>query len=245
MAIAFGRSLDTSVSAGMQTSTSAFFCKRTGIYDLMEQSYCEPLSFTLQIVSKDYSDFDTARERDIKKWLCKRGMYSWFHLEAPGYESIWWKVNISNPRLLCAGRVVGMEFDCVLDAPWGYSPMIEKTFAITTDNKSISLYVHTDEDNYIYPWMQITMKDYGDLSIVNSSELKHRDFSLANTVTGERITVDNAIPDIFSSQNEHEIYSDFNKHWLRLVDGENKLTFSKSCNVTLKYREIRKAGIFT
>lgn len=203
------------------------------------------MKFTLQIVNKDFTDFDTIKEREIKKWLCKRGGYSWFNIETDDYEGIYWNINISNPKVLYVGRVVGMEFECTANAPFGYSPLITRKFEITDTNKSATIYVNTDEDDYIYPYVEISMVGYGDLKITNNTEIEHRDFLLGNVVSNEVITIDNSLPIIISSQNGHNAYSDFNKHWIRLVNGKNVLTFNLNCTVKIQYREIRKVGVFS
>lgn len=244
MAVTFGNSSNDSYSAGMQTELTTYLNKRNGTFDITEQNYSEPISFTLQIVNKDFADFNVIREREIKNWLCKRGVYSWFNVDVPGYEQIFWKMNIFNPKLKYLGQVIGMEFECTLDSPWGYSPLIKKTFQITNSNKNIALYINSDEDEYIYPLMTIKMNSYGTLEIKNSTEVEHRIFSLVNTVVGETIMLDNNTPDILSSQNGRNIYNDFNKHWIRLVNGQNILTSNLNCDITFEYREIRKAGLF-
>lgn len=245
IAVFFDRKPDTKYPAGTSTDLFTFFNKRAGTFDIVEQNYSEPMRFTLQIINKDGSDFDTIKERDIKKWLCKRGVYSWLQINLPGYETIFWNVNIANPQVLYVGKVVGMEFECTLNAPFGYSPLVKKEFKITNNQKSFSLYLDTDEDNYIYPYMELNMSGFGNLKITNSSEMEHREFSLENVVAGEKIILDNGLPDIYSSQNGHNIYGDFNKHWIRLAPGNNTLTFNLNCSVLLQYREIRKVGVFS
>ncbi|KSV59290.1 phage tail domain-containing protein [Acetivibrio ethanolgignens] len=208
VAVFFDRKPDTSYSAGLKTDLSTFANKATGTFDIVEQNYSEPMKFTLQIVNKDFTDFDTIKEREIKKWLCKRGKYCWFSIETEGYENIQWQINISNPKVLYVGRVVGMEFECTANAPFGYSPLITRKFEITDNNKSASIHVNTDEDDYIYPHIEISMIGYGNLSIINSTEIEHRDFLLNNVTSNEVITIDNSLPIIGSSQNGHNIYSD-------------------------------------
>ena len=138
-----------------------------------------------------------------------------------------------------------MEFECTADAPFGYSSLITKKFEITDTNKSVNIYVNTDEDDYIYPYVEISMAGYGDLKITNNTEIEHKNFSLNNVVSNEVITINNSLPIIRSSQNGHNVYSDFNKHWIRLVDGKNVLTFNLNCTVKIQYREIRKVGVFS
>ena len=91
-----------------------------------------------------------------------------------------------------------------------FSPLIKKTFDITDSNKTINIYVETDEDDYIYPDMKIIMKQGGTLNIKNSTEIAHRDFSIENLSSGEIITIDGSLPDIASSSETHSGYSVMN-----------------------------------
>lgn len=231
--------------AGMQTKATTQYAKRSNSFNIIQQSYDEPISFTVQLVNKDFSHMDKPRERDLKRWLCKRGEYHWMQLYEDGFEDLYMMANFSNPKFIYYSGVCGMEFEVMTNAPYMFSPPIKKKVEVTNAAKSINVYVDTDEDDYVYPSIKMVMKEAGTQSITNSSEVEHRKFELEHLVVNEVITIDSSLPDIVSSQNGHNIYKSFNKNWIRFVDGKNTLAFTKNCTFEMEYREIRKVGVFS
>jgi hypothetical protein len=238
-----GTSGETTASAGCETESSLENAKRNNKFYIIDQSYSVPMSFTFQLINTDGSRITTEKERTLKRWLCHRGVFKWFQIDNEGYENIWYKVNISNPKLIDISGVVGMEFTATTDSSFGYSPILTKKFAITTDNKTVGFFITNDEDDYIYPIVTITMNETGNLQMTNSTEVENRNLTINNVTDGEVITIDSGLPDI-SSSISHDVYQDFNKHWLRFVDGKNSLTFNLNCTGTIQYREPRKVGLY-
>lgn len=234
---------EQTVSAGDETDLSLERSGRGNKFYVVDQSYSNPMSFPFQIINSDGSSITPEKESTLKKILCKRGVYKWFQLADDRYANVRYKVNISNPKLIDIGDVKGMEFTLTTDSPFGYSPILTKKHNVTDINKTIGFYVNTDEDDYIYPTVTITMTQAGNLEIVNDTEVPNRKFVLNNVVVGEVITINNELPDI-SSSISHDVYQDFNKHWLRFKDGKNTLTFNLNCTVTIQYREARKVGVY-
>lgn len=231
------------VSAGCETDLAIEKAKRNNKFYIVDQSYSAPMSFTFQIVNIDGSSISPEKESALIKWLCKRGVYKWFQLDDERYADICYMVNISNPKLIDIGDVKGMEFTVTTNSAFGYSPIKKKQYNITSLNPTLGLYINTDEDDYIYPTVTITMNQAGNLQITNSTEIPNRVFTLNNVTVGEIITIDNELPDI-SSSTSHDVYGDFNKYWLRFIEGKNSLTFNLDCDVTIQYREIRKVGLY-
>lgn len=79
---------------------------------------------------------------------------------------------------------------------------------------------------------------------MNNREVDHYDFRFDNLSNGEIITIDNENCIITSSLSSHtHLLSDFNKHWFRLLEGENEFVINGNCKIDLEYREIRKVGV--
>jgi len=244
LCVKFGSSTgEQIVSAGSETDLSVEKAKRNNKFYIVNQSYSNPMSLTFQIVNTDGSSITPEKESTLEKWLCKRGVYKWFQLEDDRYANVCYEANISNPKLIDVGDVKGMEFTLTTNSAFGYSPILTKKYTITDLNKSIGFYINTDENDYIYPTVIITMVQAGILEITNSTEVANRKFTLNNVKVGEIISIDNELPDI-SSSTSHDVYKDFNKHWLRFIDGKNSLIFNLNCTVIIQYREIRKVGVY-
>lgn len=99
------------------------------------------------------------------------------------------------------------------------------------------------EEGHIYPYVEITINEDGDLNVYNAIE--DRSTYIANCIAGEVITMD--YPVIQSSVSSHNIQNDFNWNFFRIAntyeDGRNDLTISLSCEIKLKYSPIVKVGL--
>jgi hypothetical protein len=231
------------VSGGSETELNIGKTPRSNNFYIISQEYSKPLSFNFQIINTDGSNIDESKERTLKKWLCKRGKYVDFQIDNDRFNNIMFQVNISNPQLIKVGEVVGMEFSVNFKYPFGHYVVNTKPYNITTVNQQIKLYINNDDDGYIYPDIIITANSSGSLSIANSTEVPNRIFTINNLIVGEVITIKGGIPDISSSISNHAVWSDFNKHWIRFIDGWNTITVNKQCSITFNYKEPRKVGI--
>lgn len=230
------------VSGEGETELNISKTPRSNKFKILSQEYTKPLSFTFQIINDDGSNIDEVKERSIKKWLCKRGKFIKFQMDDDRFYDTEFEVNISNPQIIKVIDVVGMEFTVTCNAPFGYSPIIKKKCDITSINQQIKLNINNDIEDYIYPNMTIIANASGNLTISNSTEVGTRVFTIKNLVVGETITIEGELPHI-SSSISHDVWTDFNKNWLRFVDGINMLAFSNLCTVTISYREPRRVGV--
>lgn len=213
-------------------------------FKIVSQTYSQPLTFTFQLMNRDERPISPAQERAIKKWLLKKAQYAWFTILEPQYADLWFKANISNPKNIVVMDVSGLEFTVTCSTPFAYSDLHELQFTATKGQPSLSLYVDNDEAAYIYPSMAITMAADGDFEIKNSREPdKNKIFSIKGLRKGEIITLDGSLPHMSSSIKTHNLYDKFSFHWPYLIDGENHLSFSQPCEVSLTYRETRKVGV--
>ena len=99
------------------------------------------------------------------------------------------------------------------------------------------------EEGYIYPYVEITVNEDGNLKIHNSIE--NRETYIANCKAGEVITMD--YPIIQSSLSSHKIQNDFNWNFFRIANtyekSRNDLTISLPCTIKIKYSPIVKVGL--
>lgn len=99
------------------------------------------------------------------------------------------------------------------------------------------------EEGYIYPQMEITVKEDGDLIIHNSIE--NRETYIANCKANEVITLE--YPVIQSSDSSHNIQNDFNWIFFRVANtydnSRNDLVISLPCSIKIKYSPIVKVGL--
>lgn len=230
------------ISGGIETELNMKKSSIGGKFYITNQVYTKPMQFTFQIINHDGSNITSEKEREIKKWLCRRGIFYPFYIDDVRYINVEFNVNINNPKIIIVGNVVGMEFTITCNSPYGYSHIIKKSLKISSQNQNIKLMISNDEDDYIYPSMKITSNVTGDLSITNNIE-PTRTFTIKNLIVGEIIIIDGDIRNITTSITSHKVWADFNKKWMRLVDGINSLTFSNLCTVDISYKETRILGV--
>lgn len=212
--------------------------------EIISQEYDEPMKFTLQIINHNGSPMSQEQQRALCKWLCVRGVYNWLFIQEEYYSDIWLHCNINNPQVWAVNDTVGMQFTVTTSSAVAFSEEHEYYFSFTDESKVIDdLYVVNDEEVHIYPHIEITMLESGNLEISNSQETDSSYVTKINNVgSGETIVMSNKR--ITSPNSAHAILDDFNMKWLRFHDGNNRLNFNLKCYGLIKYREYRRLITF-
>lgn len=244
IAVHFGSENGGTLYGGQATELVLDKAAQSEKWEKISQRYKEPMKLTLQVVNKDGSDIFQERERVLSRWLCKRSGFQWLFIQDKRYSDIWIECIMSNPQVWTVGGVKGMQFDVTTSSPFAYSDEREYTYTFTDTDKVIdNLYVYNDEEILIYPEIEITMLEAGNLSITNSRETDSAYQTVINNlVAGEVVTIVNG--KISSSISTHDVFNETNKKWLRLYDEDNQITFSLKCQVTIKFREYRKLVVY-
>lgn len=213
-------------------------------FHIISQDYSKPLSYTMQVVNRDFSPITSNQERFLKKWLCQRNKYKWFCILDKQYADVWFYANISNPKAAYFYGTVGMEFTITTNAPFGFSDIRNKKWIMDGNDTIEDFYVDNDEELPIYPNLTIVPKESGTLTLTNSSIEQEDNFLIIeNCVPDEVIKLECGYPFISSSSVTHKVFDDFNKYWPYLIDGYNRITVDMPCTLELEYREYRKVGI--
>lgn len=243
MCVTFSSSTMDTISA-QQTNLETEKSIRGNIYHITSQEYSEPLTYTMQVVNRDFSPISAIQERALKKWLCQRNKYKLFCVLEKRYADIWFYANINNPKSIYVADTVGLEFTITTNAPFGFSDIRDKKWIMDGNDFIEDFYVDNDEEIPIYPDLTIAMVDSGTLTLVNQSVMDvPNTLTIDNCVTGEVITLECGYPFISSSITTHNVFDDFNKYWPYLIDGYNRITVNKPCTLEFKYREYRKVGM--
>lgn len=237
-------------SAGLQTISAQESDLETeksirgDIFHITSQNYTKPLTYTIQIVNKDFSPISAVQERTLKKWLCQRGKYKPFCIYDKRYADVWFFANINNPKSIYICDTVGLEFTVTMNAPFGFSDIRDKRWIMAQNDIIEDLYVDNDEELPIYPTLTITMNALGTLNLTNQSLVDvPNTLIINNCVAGEVIILECEYPHISSSIPSHKVFDDFNKFWPYLVDGYNRITVDIPCTIELQYREYRRVSI--
>lgn len=207
-----------------------------------------PLSFDLEIISAEPISYWSAQE--IKKWLFNSPTYKKLYASRINDQTIE-KINgeekrtyveciFTNPEaLFYADGLHGWKCTCTLSSGWAFQDEIE--IAYTDFTKDIIIPVDSDNGEYIYPALTISVSaTTNPISpmIINTSD-NYRAMEIKNIPAQTEVYVDSAIGTITDDTNI-SLYSHLvDQKFLRLVNGDNVLKITGIDELTIKYQNVR------
>lgn len=180
---------------------------------------------------------------ELTRWLSRK-KYKWFRfIDDKDDDEIWYEAQFAINKEYIGDGCFGLKLTLNTSAPFGFTREINVNPRVV--NGSFSVPVLSDEEGYIYPNVIITLQEAGDLSLVNTAEL--RETSLKNCTSGETITFYGQNVNQISSTVTHDYAQDFNYNFPRFYteygDNTNQFNINLNCTVSLSYRGIRKVGL--
>lgn len=166
---------------------------------------------------------DDMKKREILTWLCQGDSFKKLIIHKPEVETFYYMCKFKSvSEITVNGYCVGFKMVAVLDSPYQYG---------LTTKLDVDSGVHTAEeftilnksdyiDRYVYPLLTFKLNNTGSITIVNTSDDITREFKILDVPAGNEITIDN---DLKIIDGEGAFLHNFNKNWLRLKKGENKL----------------------
>ena len=215
-------------------------------YKTGNSNYKEPLSFGLSVTKSNFEPFDTYEYSSIERWLVRKDSYKDFMLVKSDYDNIHFNVQLNIEPVEVGKNIVGIVINGICDAPFGYNQLITKTID-TNETDILTLVDLSDEIGYIYPDIEINVKNDCDVKITNVTE-NNRLFYIKNCVANEIIKIDGKYLTITTTALSHNIY-DNNTNYVfpRIINDYNKrknvFKIEGDCTVTIKYRPIRKVVV--
>lgn len=191
----------------------------------------------------DMSDEDIS---ELTRWLCRK-QYKWFSFIDPDNNQVWYKGYFTVQKKEIGDSLVGLAITLHTNAPYGFSGEIISTYLCNDDNnRQFQLMINSDEEGYIYPDIEIKLLEGGAFRLRNATE--DRTTVLLNCKEGEIIKLYGYdLQQIESDNEDHDYIYDFNYKFPRLHNlytiNENIWECSLNCEITFKYREIRKVGL--
>lgn len=177
-------------------------------------------------------------ERMLKKWLVRKDGYKWLHfIDDEDYYDINYNVKINASSNQIGGRTIGLLLTITADSSYGYTDEIENMITLNK-NDYIYIDVQSDDIGYIYPVINITPLESGDLELINTSDSQMHT-KIKNASVGKTYTLDakNEIQNGILPENFNWIFPRF------VVSddiNENIFTSNLSVEITFIYRLIRK-----
>lgn len=238
------------VSGGVQTDLNTESNYNGSHFFIVSNNYNEPISFELSVVRNYCSGgdifFSQEEVRAIVKWLCNPIDYCDFQIKDDMHNNITYRAKFTKPQYHTHGeQIIGMTFTCTFDRPYGLSSEARiYDFSMNSSRNQFMVFNSSDETTKcLYPQsVVITVRQAGTVSLRNMAEDEHMAMTFTDCIAGEVITIDCEHKRIKSSDTSKSILSKFNKHWLRLVIGENIFKTTGSFDVSIEYKEVRKVG---
>lgn len=237
--------LDT-VSDGCQISFNTIPVLGGAKHELTSVQYENCLETTIQICKHSCTggvqELTATEHRNITKWL-NRKRFLKFKPLSDEYIDLYFEASFNISRIELDGRLFGFELEVITNRPFALKEprMISIKNTVADGKHSINDTSH--EEGYIYPIVEITVNESGNLNIHNAIE--DRNTYIANCVAGEVITMD--YPVIQSSISSHNIQNDFNWNFFRIANtyenSRNDLTISIPCSIKVEYSPIVKVGL--
>ena len=230
---------------GNELSIEAIKILGTNEFAIPFNGYASALTLTFNVCKiRDCEIIPLSAEEysKINRWLNRQEPHK-FRTSTDSFERIFYIGTFNVAPVFINGLIYGAELTFTSIYPYGFQDEIVNEFSNVTDFDVICF---SDEIGDTYPYVIITCNEPGDLTITNS--LDNEIFVLNNVVAEEVITIDNKHKIITSSEDTHEIYSNFNFNFLKLCntykDRRNVYNSTLDINITFKYNPIRKVGIY-
>lgn len=216
-------------------------------YNLTSTNYEQCLETTIQICkfscSTDIQEISPTEFREISKWLNRKKFLKFKILDESHIDLYYMASIIGINKIELNGRLMGLELNIITNSPHAFKE--PKIIRINNTEKNGEHFINDTsyEEGYIYPYIEITINQNGNLNIYNAIE--DRNTYIANCKKGEIITMD--YPIISSSNSSHNIQNDFNWNFFRIANtfrnSRNDLIISIPCSIKIKYSPIVKVGL--
>ena len=182
------------------------------------------LSFSFSAYSPE--EIDSGTMELVQKWLFSNNQYKKFQVDQEDLRDTYWMAVFNQPQIVRIGnKIYGFEATIECNAPYAFCFPKTTTYTFTEDivDSTQTFYNGSDETSYyLFPKLVITINNIGDdISITNLDD-DNRVMSLFGLSANEVITMDCDLQTISSSMGLKRL-SLFNKHFLRLVPGRNRL----------------------
>lgn len=230
-------SLDDSASAGnVELITSRPSMSEKNIVHGI--SYGDPITLTFQIVKFDFdkcicseTPVTFTEQQNLMKWLIKTN-YNYMYFDNKPETSFNVVMKVTPKKI--GGNIYGFEITAINDSIYSYTN--ELTFSVN-NNGFLCL---NNSSGYIYPKVTITAIADGDVSVGIEGD---RTSTILNCIKDEVITIDSENCTIVSSSGLHNLSTDFNFEFFRVMDGNIKKSIVENAKVSMTYREKRMVVI--
>lgn len=242
----FGSEGLQTISNGSQIAFNTVSTHHGAKHELTSTNYENCLETTFQICKNicGSNDFEISVDelRILSKWLNRKGFYK-FKILNDEYSDFYFEASFNINKIEIDGKLCGLELELKTNRPFALQEPKNIIIENLVQNGKKTIVDYSDVEGYIYPEVEITVNESGNLSIYN--EMENRTTFIANCVAGEIIKM--KYPIIESSVPDHKIQNDFNWNFFRIANtfrnSVNKLVISLPCTIKIVYSPAIKVGI--
>lgn len=218
------------------------------INKITSSDYGDAYSTTFQIIKDDCRGINDVKYitdidyRKIMRWLNQKEYKKFIPISDNKYfTGLFFMGSFNISPIVFNGVIFGLELTFTSNAPYGFGTPIK----IETNVQSFDIYSDSDEIGFVYPKIEITCLQAGNLSITNSLDASST--VINNCKANEVITLDSENQIIQSSVSHDKLYNDFNFVYPKIFSTENNdkntITVSLKNKMITSYTPIRKVGV--
>ncbi len=194
----------------------------------------EPISFRVTFSLLD-EEFTSDKKFDLARWLVHEEFKPFQTFD--DLDKYYYVIATEQSDFISGGNQKGyFTIHFRTNDPWAYTRRIVKTYDLSTitEPENIIMVSKANAVKYYYPELEIEICDYeGDIELINKSN-KNKVFKFEDLNDGEIIYIDNLKHKIISDNlSVHSRLNNFNKGWLELVYGRNKIEVKQPCKLKL------------
>lgn len=242
----FGEKGIETVSDGCEVAFNTVPTLNGSKHNLTSVQYEDCLESTLQLCKHSCNggiqEITEPEHRELIRWL-SRNKFLKFKILDEDHIDLYYEAHFDINKIEMNGAIYGLELTVKTNRPFALKEPRTIVINNTIQNGRHSINDTSYEEGYIYPHMEIAIKQDGDLKIHNAIE--NRTTYIADCRVGEIVTLD--YPVIQSSDSSHNIQNDFNWTFFRIANtydnSRNDLTISLPCSIKIRYSPIVKVGI--
>lgn len=232
-------------SIGYELNLSSSRIPASNSWLLKGANYENPYVFNMTMIinnncgQTDKTFFTYEEVREIEKWLSVP-TYIDLILDDEEYKDLIFHVIPSTiQRHKQNGNVIGFSVEVTCDAPFAWKK--ETKELILTGEKSVEINNTSDDSlsKYIFPEIEFIPTSNGEFSIKNETDNSEMKFE--KLLANDKLTINSK--GIITTDSGLDVYTTFNKHFLRLLQGANSLTIKGNGTLKLTMIYPRKVGM--
>jgi phage-related protein len=193
-----------------------------------------PLSFNIVITSTETQDMSIAKMKEIGSWLFKNEYKPFVSDDNP--SKVFYVMFTNQADFYTNGigdGYIELQARCRDGFGWTTPSIITHDLSGNTTTTDIVINNPSNVSDYYYPIVEIqTVTPSTGFSLVNNND-NNNTFTFQSLSVGEKVYIDNEKRQIISDTNNNR-FSNFNRNWLRLKQGNNTITVTGRCVIKVK-----------